>query len=67
MQKEGNRKQDGREQSGFATAEERHVMPRAEQGAPDVSLREEGPGQGSALSSLGLKARTPVCDLGWIP
>lgn len=42
-------------------------MPRAGQGARDMPPREEGPGQGSAHCSPGLKARTPVCNLGGIP
>lgn len=67
MQREGNRKQDGRDQAGFAKAEERHIVPRAGQGARDMPPREEGPGQGSAHCSPGLKARTPVCNLGGIP
>lgn len=67
MQMEGNRKQDRQEHAGFARVEERHVMLRAGQGAQDLPLQEEGPGQGSALSSPGMKARTPVRDLGGIP
>jgi len=67
MQREGNRKQDRQEEAGSARAEERHVVPGAGQGAEDVPPREEGPGQGWVLSSLGLEAGTPVCDPGGIP